>query len=219
MGFDKEIEIDVGRWMRAILQKWWLIVVTTLCCFCVTYLALRSVPTVYTARAVICSDAKAAYEEASEILYYLQEYAVIGGQGIAERAQMLLGNSEITADEILDMVNYRYEDGKITMAIETTHENSQVALDVANAVAESFVIEAQSLTRSDSYRVLVKASLEATEGSETKICILGALIGFLLPIIIIILKQMMSDKIYYVSDADLGGKLEIIGIIPEQAKL
>ena len=219
MGFDKEIEIDVGRWGRTILQKWWLLVVTTLCGFGIAFLVMHSIPSEYTARAVICSDANMDYEEAAEILYYLQEYAAIGGQSIAERACLLLGEGTITADEIAKMVSYGYEAGKITMAVEATSENSQLAIDVANAVAESFVIEAQSMTRSDSYRVLVKASIEDSGVSETVICVLGALAGLLIPMIIIVIKQMMSDKIYYVSDADLGGKLEIIGIIPEQAKL
>ena len=219
MGFDKEIEIDVGRWVRTVLQKWWLLVVTTLCGFGIMLLITHSIPTTYTAKAVICSDANMDYEEAAEILYYLQEYAAIGGDSIAERACLLLGNDEITAAEIAGMIGYSYETGKITMSVEATSENSQLAVDVANAVAESFVIEAQSMTKSDAYRVLVKASLEDEGVSEILICILGALVGLLIPIIIIVIKQMMSDKIYYVSDATLGGKLEIIGIIPEQAKL
>ena len=91
MGFDKELEIDVGRWIRAVLQKWWLIVITTLCCFSVTFLLVQRRPVVYTAKAVVCSDASMDYEEAAEILYYLQEYAAIGGKSIAERAQLYWG--------------------------------------------------------------------------------------------------------------------------------
>lgn len=219
MGFDKELEIDVGRWVRAVLQKWWLIVITTLCCFSVTFLLVQRRPAVYTAKAVVCSYASMDYEEEAEILYYLREYAAVGGESIAERAQMFLGDFELTVDEILDMVSYDHEEGKVTMEITASSEDSKVAIEVANAVAESFVIEAQSTTKSDSYKVLAKASLEESGVSELAICILGALLGFILPVIIIVLKQMLSDKIYYVSDAALGDKLEIIGVIPEQTKL
>ena len=219
MGFDKEIEIDIGRWIRTVIQKVWLIVITTVCGAGVALAFSITAKPVYEARTVICSDANLSYKEASEILFYLKEYADISSRGIAERAKILLGDESLSADEIMRMVDYDYEDGKAVLFIETSSEERQLALDVANAVSESFVIEAQSLLGTNSVKVLEGAVLQESGVSSKKVCILGGMFGFICPIIVIVFAQVVSDKIYYVSDAELGGELDIIGVIPEQAQV
>lgn len=218
MGFDKEIEIDIGRWMRAVLQKWWVIAITTLCGFGVVFAAALRVPAVYTAKATLYCEVNMNYKDAAQMLYYMKEYADVNGRGIAERAVLLLGNESVTAEEILDMVDFDYEDGTVVMYVEAVGDKEELAVDVANAVAESFVIEAQSLSGSNAVKIAERAVVKNTGISVTKLSIAGALFGFACPILLIVLKQMLSDKIYYVSDAELGGELEMIGIIPEQTK-
>lgn len=219
---DKEIIIDVGRIFRELMKKLYIIIICTVLCGVAAYLYSMDIKDPYYAQSSIsCYSTNGNYKEDLSYIYAVQTYIdVINSSRVSERASVLL-NGELNAAQVKGSISVSYTDDSPTIRIRAISIDAQQAVRVANAVAESVVIEAQNLTGSSNINILDRASSAYMSGrsSKAKYTLIGLGAGFLIPVAIIVLLQIFSDKIYYVDDASLNGKIEILGVIPKNDKM
>lgn len=78
-------------------------------------------------------------------------------------------------------------------------------------------MEAKNTFAIDTLKILdhaEQAEISKTKG-QLKWSAVGFLAGAFVVMLIIVIQVIQSDDVYYVSDAELEGRLQILGIIPE----
>lgn len=215
---NKVIKIDIGRIFKALLKKWYFMVIAGLIVGGIMYYWRESKSQRYSASVSLYSAAYGSVSETTQIAKIMQSYAsVITSNKISERAASILGDNTITGSYIRSIIGVGFTADSPILYISATDINGERAVMIANAVAEAFIIEAQNLTGSEGVRILDKAD-EAYEISNSvkKYTLLGALAGIFVMAVVIAFFEIFSDRVYRVEDAELGGQLEIIGVIPDQ---
>ena len=215
---NKVIKIDIGRIFKALLMKWYLMVIAGLLLGGIFYFWRESKTQTFTASASLYSAAYGSVSETTQVAKIMQSYAsVIASNKITERAASILGDNTITGSYIRSIIGVSFSDNSPIIYISANDTSVNRAIMIANAVAEAFIIEAQNLTGSEGVRILDKATTgyELSKGTK-KYTALGFLGGVLFVAVMIALFEIFSDRVYRVEDAELDGKLEIIGVIPDQ---
>ena len=215
---NKEIKIDLGRIIKALIAKWYLMAIAGFILAGMFFFLRTSITQTYSASVSLYSAAYGSVSESTQVAKVMQSYAsVITSNKISERAASILGDNTITGSYIKSIIGVSFSDDSPILYISASDSNGTRAVAIANAVAEAFIIEAQNLTGSEGVRILDKAT-EAYEISlgVRRYTVLGFLGGAIIMAIVIVLSEILSDRVYRVEDAELDGKLEIIGIIPNQ---
>ena len=215
---NKSIKIDVGRIIKALLANWYLMAIAGLLLGGIFY-NLRAMETQkYSASASLYSAVNGSVSESTTVAKVMQAYAsVISSNKIADRAASILGDSKVTGSYIRAVISVSYSADSPILYIYATDSSRTRAAAIVNAVADAFIIEAQNLTGSDGVQILDKA-IDAKEISKRVrlYTVLGLFGGAMIMAMVIIIREIISDRVYRVEDAELNGKLEIIGIIPDQ---
>ena len=215
---NKTIKIDIGRIFRALLRKWFLMVIAGLVIGGIMFYWRSSKTQKYAATVSLYSAAYGSVSESAQVAMVMQSYAsVISSYKIAERAESILGDNTITGSYIRSIIGVSYSDDSPIIYISATDSDGIRAIMIVNAVAEAFIIEAQNLTGSEGVRILDRSTVayEISLGVK-KYTVLGILGGIFIMAALITFAEIFSDRVYRVEDAELDGKLEIIGIIPNK---
>ncbi len=214
----KAVTIDLGRCFTALLRKCYLVIGAGLILASLMYFYMKDKPQYYTATASVYSAASGSYAESAQGINTMQLYSnVIYSQKLADRAASLITGNTISAREIRAMASASYSSDSPIMYISATSTNPNVVLPTANALAQSLVIEAQSITGSQAIQVLDQATdISMVQRKTKRNVVIAFAAGAFLAIVAIVLPELLSDRVYRVDDAALYGKLDIIGIIPNQ---
>ena len=214
---EKEIKIDVVRCTKALFRKWYMILGCSLICGLLGYLVTMNASPQYYAAASVYSASYGDYQQTLQGSNVLTSYAeIVHSKKVADRAATML-NHELSAEQIMNMVSSSYDKDSVLLNIEARATSPQMAVKVANAIADSFVFEVRNIVGGDYIQVLDAAENANIEGISLKVkaSVLAFLgMGVLLSGLIA-MKEIFSDNIYHVKDASLDGELEIIGLIPE----
>ena len=183
----------------------------------------------YKAEASVYSIAYGSYSDSEMGVTAIRTYSdIIKSYKVAERALLLLGDDTLTKDDIYDMIHtderviegttYVYENLSSVIRIWAESPNQQIAIRVANAVADAFVMEVNSISDVDSTQVLDYA-VDAEKAYDAikyqfQIIILSGLSGLLLGCCYVLWQVVFSKSIVSASDASLYGQIEVIGTIP-----
>ncbi len=215
---DKVVKIDVIRCFRALIGKWYLILGCSIIGALVGYMIKMNDTPVFYASASIYSASYGDYQQSLQGYNALINFAELANSSkVINRASDLL-NNEISGRSIMSMVSVSYNTKSILLLISAKSSNPQTSIKVANAVAESFIIEAQNIIGGDYIKILDEASYASIQGENKKFkyAILGLIAMSIVSVVIILIKEIWSDSIYHVEDASLNGELEIFGMIPEE---
>ena len=218
---EKVIKIDVIRCIRALLEKWYLVVGCSVICGLIGFLLTMDATPQYRASASIYSASYGNYQQTLQGSNVLTGYAeVIRSKKVAKRAATML-NNEVSAEQIMGMVSSSYDSDSILLNIQARASSPQLAVKVVNAMADSFVFEVRNIVGGDYIQVLDEADTASRDGLPTqlKVSILGFFAAACLISLWIVKKEIFSDNIYRIKDASLGGEIEIIGLIPEGKKV
>lgn len=215
------VKIDVGRCLSALLKKWYYMLLVGIATAGVIFL-IKGIQgqTTYTASATLYSASYGSYSETTLATRAMQTYSqIISSHMIAERAEGIIGDDSISAQEIRSMVFINYEEESPILYIMARSSNLKKSVAVVNAVAEAFLIEAQNITGGEGIRILDSASAEAVNASSSsdgkKYAVVGFFVGAFLVALLIVLKEIFSDRVYRVEDATLGS-MELLGVIPDE---
>ncbi len=211
---NKEINIDVKRCWKAILGKWWLLILIGAIFYAVAYLISVSNPREdeYTAEATVFS----ASDNSALTLYS----DIITSSKVSEQAANLLHISELDADSIKKMISVKTYSS--VLGIYATSSDELLAIKVANAVAAVFIEEVNNIASYNLARMLDEAnSVELSYNKQLeqwKFRIFVTLAGIILLCVWIVARVIFSKKVHYLSDIGLEGEIDIIGAIPSFKK-
>jgi capsular polysaccharide biosynthesis protein len=124
------------------------------------------------------------------------------------------------ADDPVDGQNVYTEESAI-FYITAYSTVPELAVSVANAVAEAFVLEVRNVTGEDSVKILDKAetvflSFDA-RSEQTKTRLTFAAGGFIAICAVIAMTELFGTKVKEVDDATLNGDIKLLGVIPNHS--
>lgn len=235
MNGERLIYIDFMQCVRALFKKWSTLLamagVGMLLVGAVTFLLADQEDTYQATSSVYCVG-DGNFSETAENVQMMNIYVdIIRSSRVAERANSILGNAYPEAESILSMItvdcgeenssvySIPVNSNSIVIKLIAESVNEQEAIDVANAMAEAFVMEMSMILSSGDIQLLDDARTATVvyeaEKQNVIYMIIGALVGFFLAAVWIVMKEIFSVNLNTVNDGTLFGKLDVIGVIPE----
>ncbi len=235
MNGERIIYIDFMQCIRAVFQKWTALLamagIGMLLAGGAAFLLADQEDVYQATTSVYCIGGEGSYSQTAQNIQVMNIYVdIIRSSRVAERANRILGNAYPDAESILSMITVDYGEQKSLISSVNTNSsiviklvgksvNEQEAVDVANAMAEAFVMEMSSILGNSNVQLLDAASsaekIYEAEKQNLIYIVLGAVAGMLLAAVWIVMKEIFSVNLNTVNDGTLYGKLDIIGVIPE----
>lgn len=230
MKYENEMEIDVGRCLRAIGRKWWFVALFTVLCGVIgVALTLEKEADTYGATSSVYSVSAGSYKDSQTGISAMNDYADIAtSMKVCERAALLMGNENITGKHIMNATfvktteNSSSTNGQVDSAIlkiTSYWTDPVVAMEMSQAVAEAFIVEMQNILGTDDVQLLDKPynyfiSYNATQ-HQWKIRMIALLAGAAIAIAIIVLTEIFDTKARTIRECSLREELPVIGVIPD----
>ena len=152
----------------------------------------------------------------------LSEFSeVVQSTNVARRAADILDRDGITSDNIQNLYSTSANGGNLVY-VSSYADDPDLAVNVANAVAEAFVVEYKNLTGIENVQVFEKAqnaayySGDSTNKKMTLLVTTG--VGFFLICMIIVVRTIFSAKIQDYSECTLDDLIPILGLVPDEKK-
>jgi capsular polysaccharide biosynthesis protein len=232
--YRNELEIDVLRCMKALYKRKWLILLVTIL-FLIVGVALTLDVGVnrYSAKATVYAASNGSYSESANAVNAMNAYLnVANSYKVCQRAALLMGRSDVDASMIQRAINVsssantgknattNFMNSSATILIfNATTTDSQLSMEIADAMAQSYAIEMKNILNSDSVRVLDNAytswmSYNAKRNAwETRAKY--ALVGLALSCFVILAGELFDRRVRTIREATIRDNLPIIGIIPD----
>ena len=157
------IEIDVRRCFKALkthLSWIFMSAILFLAIGIVFALATEEKQDMYKASSsVYCITEGGDYSATYDSTKLMMTYAEIGkSQTVLERANQIMGNRYESTQDILDLVDIDYDESAVIesalLRVNAVGPDKDEVVEVANAVAEAFVIEMSNITENGDARIL-----------------------------------------------------------------
>ncbi|MBQ9588761.1 MAG: hypothetical protein IJR29_01105 [Butyrivibrio sp.] len=230
--FKNELEIDVFRCFRALLKKAKFILLITLLFFVGGIaLTLNVGKDIYSAVATVYAAADGSYSDSSNAVTVMNAYLnVASSYKVCQRAALLMGRSDIDAADIQKAIgvsssaknststNFMASSATI-ISFYASSEDSDLAMEIADAMAESYTIEMANILDNNSVKVLdsayesyisYNAHIEAWKDR-----IKFAALGFVLACFVVVICEILDWKVRTIREATVRGQIPVIGIIPD----
>lgn len=231
MKYENEMEIDLGKCFRALLKKWWFMAVMAVL-FGVAGLALtlEKEDDVYSATSSVYVMSPESYSYTQMGITAMNAYADIAtSMKVCERAALLMGAESVTGEKIMKATavstgeessaasSYLQQNSTI-LTITCKSNNAVEAMEMAQAVAEAFVMEMENIIGTDAVRLLDKpyayeVAYDATQ-HQWMIRIVAFLFGGVFAAMIIVFGEIFDTKARTIRECTLGDELPVIGVIP-----
>ena len=144
---------------------------------------------------------------------------IVKSEKVCERAASLIGDANLTGGDIQDMLSISASSSSVMMTITANSSDPDVAVEVANAVAKSFVIEMKTITQTDVIQQLDNATEPYLASNGLRNLWEQRIVFFLLGSIgmaaFYFLKELFSDKIRLAEQCAFDDEDVLLGIIPE----
>ena len=237
--YKREFEIDVLRCVNALIKKKGLIAIVTFAFFFIGFgLTLNVGEDMYTSVATVYAAADTNYLDAANAVTAMNAYLdVATSYKVSQRAALIMGRNDIDAVDIQDALSVSSSGKKSgTSAVVSNFLNSSATIisfsvttndpelsrDMADAAAESYVIEMANILKIDAIKSLDSAHFgELTYNANKeawKFRILLMLAGAFLACFVIVICEIFDKKVRTIREATLKDQLPIIGIIPDYIK-
>lgn len=146
--------------LRLWQEKGTIILVTLLVGCIGIFLTIRgSVQNEYGAKSTVYSALYNSYQDSVDGTTAMTNYSsIVSSTKVCERAASLLGDTNVDAKAIQRMITASYDEGSVILSIQAYSTDPEMAVKVANAVAQAFVIEMRGIVGSGSIQVLDQAT-------------------------------------------------------------
>lgn len=230
MKYENEMEIDVGRCFRALLKKWWFMASMAVL-FGIVGLALTldKKDDIYEAKSTVYGMSTESYSYAQVGVSAMNDYVDIAtSMKVCERAVLLMGSANVTGEDVQKATKVSLGEKAVTsayvnidsaiMTITCESSNPVEAMEMAQAVAEAFVMEMENILGTDAIRMLdkpytYKLAFDATQYQWIFRLILFVF-GGVFAAIIIVFTEIFDTKARTIKECSLREELPIIGVIP-----
>ena len=234
--FKNEIEIDVFRCVSALFKKKKIIAcITALFLVIGVALTLNPKEDKYTATSTVYAAADGSYVDATNAVTAMNAYLdVAKSYKVSQRAALIIGRSDVSATDVLDAtyVSSSANKSKTPTTISSfmnssatiitftaTSTEPALAMEMADAMAQSYSIEMNSILNSDSVKILDNAytynkSTNATvETWKNRIKVTA--VGFVLACLLVVICEIFDRKVRTIREASIRESIPVIGIIPD----
>ena len=234
--YKNEIEIDVFRCISALFKKKKIIACIT-ALFLVIGVALTLNPgdDKYTAVATVYAAADGSYVDATNAVTAMNAYLdVAKSYKVSQRAALIIGRSNVTAADVQSStyVNSSATTNKTSSSIASfmnssatiitftaTSTDPAIAMEMADAMAQSYALEMNSILNSDSVKTLdnaytyTKSTNAAVEAWKDRIKVTA--VGFILACLLVVVCEIFDRKVRTIREASIRESIPVIGIIPD----
>ena len=232
--YKNELEIDVGRCLSALLKRIKFIILITLIFMMIGFgMTLNVGDDKYTAYSTGYAAADGSYVDATNAVTAMNAYLNIAkSYKVSQRAALIMGRADVTAEDVQNCtgVNSSAKSSSSSsissfltssatiLTFYSTTTDPELAMEMADAMAESYTLEMTSILNTNSVKVLDKAytytvSYDAKmEAWKQRMMISGA--GFILAIALVVLCEIFDTKVRTVRDATIRNNIPVIGMIP-----
>lgn len=229
-------DYDIIENVKAAFYRLWklkvVVLLTTLIGFLVFFVFISIVGnhTEYRSHAAVYSAVYGSFEESTDGVTVMNKYAsLLGTSRVCSRAAETLADPELTASVLSGMVqrgeiylagassNSREFGYRLTLV--TVSENPHRIMDISNAMAQAFADEINDLLGFSSVQVLDAATTYSSYDSinEKLYLLLFGGAGFFLAVVIILVKEFFSSKVYTVGQCEKNRDY-VFGLIPYSTK-
>ena len=230
MNYENEMEIDLGRCLRALVKKWWFMAAMAVL-FGIAGLALtlEKGEDMYSATSSVYVMSAESYSQTQIGITAMNAYADIAtSMKVCERAALLMGAENVTGEKIMEATTVStgeetaassyIQKTSTVLTVTCTSNNPIEAMEMAQAVAEAFVMEMENITGTDAVRMLDKPhayemTYDATQ-RQWLIRIVAFFFGGVFAAMIIVLGELFDTKARTIRECTLRDELPIIGVIP-----
>lgn len=235
----KELELadyDILENVKTAFYRLWklkmIVVMCTLLGFCASliFVGVVGVKTNYRSAATIYSVVYGSYAESSTGVTVMNTYSeLIGTSRVCERAAETLVGTNITSEQLRNMVNSgrifisgANRDSKkygYSLTLVSSSSSPDYVIDITNAMANAFADEINSMLGTSSVQVMDRAqSYYSVNSLNVKLyMLLFTAAGFAFSAGIIFAKEFFSFKVYSVSQCEQDKDL-ILGLVPYRSK-
>lgn len=232
----KDFEVDLRRCFRQVAKRKRFIL-TIAALFTVAGVAFTIVPgdDKYTATATVYAAAEdGSYAESSSAVSAMNAYLnVAKSHKVSQRAALILGREDLSAEDIMEAVTIKssisassassvnaYVASTATiMTIQATAAEPALSMEMADAMAEAYVLEMKSILNDDSIKVLDNAyTFTKTVDGNLKaweLRFVSFLLGIVVGVFVVVLCEIFDKKVRTVREATLYEEIPVIGIIPD----
>lgn len=234
MCYRNEIEIDIGRCIRALWSKKLLIlVITFLFAVIGISLTLEEREDKYKATTTLYSVASGSYSESKTGISAMNDYVdVATSHKVCQRAAYMLGRPDIDASTVMKSITVvesesssgssaatRLANDSAIIIITAVTNDADLSMQMADAVAEAFVMEMENIIGTASVQILDEAydyEVASYGNAERwKIRVLATAFGFIISCCMIVFFEIFDGYIRTIREGSIRGELPIIGVIPE----
>lgn len=122
----------------------------------------------------------------------------------------------LTRDQVKNMVSVTNKEDTRVLVITATGEDAELVCTLANAVTEATATQMASIMKSDPPTTVERAEVAdaPVDNGLTKNAAKGALAGFLIVAILIVIPYLLNDKIRTVEDVEKYLDIGVLGVIP-----
>ena len=216
-----DYQLNITKAIDAIIKNFWIIVLVGIIALAGAFVVVDgSQPDQYSASSSIYAASYQSYQESLMGMNIMRDYVdVIQSRKVAERASAYI-SQEVSTNQIMSMVSTYYSTDSNIITITATSVDPETAISVANAVADAFIQEIVSITAVESIKVLdsayranvvVNGQMQAL---KIRLIIVAAAIFLVVAYIAVV--AAFNSKVAYPGEATLGGKVELLGVIPDK---
>lgn len=222
---DETKEIDLGRILRALLQKLWLVVLCAVLVAGAVFLYTENFVTpqyeatisVYVNNTnsnqisgISSSDLATSQRLVATYMNILKSNTVLN------KVALELG-LDISPDALRNMILAESPDGTEVFTVCVTNADPQLAADIANAIATVAPTEISNIVEGSSTKIVDWATLPKTPSSPSvlKNTVLGGVIGVLLAVMVIAVHVLLDVRIKDEEDLARISDAPVLGSIPD----
>jgi capsular polysaccharide biosynthesis protein len=231
--YKNELEIDVLRCFKVLAKKWKVVVLVMLLFFIGGW-AYTIVPgeDLYSSTATVYAASDKSYSESTSAVTAMNAYLdVAKSYKVGQRAALILGRGDIEASDLMRAVSVgssskassnvsNFLNASATIVyFKATSPDPELAMAMADAMAESYTIEMASILKTDSVKMLDSA-YKYTKSYNAKIeawktRLLLAAVGLFIAAFVVVCCEILDRKVRTVREATIRNSIPIIGMIPD----
>ncbi len=233
--YKNEFEIDILRCFRALYKhKDFIVIVTILAFFAGLGATLDVGEDEYTSSATVYAAADTSYVEATNAVTAMNAYLdVASSYKVSQRAALIMGRSDVDASDIQRAIEVDSSLKTGTSSSVSSFMNSSATIisfyaitsdpelsrEIADAVADSYVIEMANILKTDAVKNLDSASLGELSYNASNEAWLDRikfmLVGFAFACVFVVACEMFDRKVRTIREATIREQLPVIGVIPD----
>ncbi|WP_034451998.1 YveK family protein [Butyrivibrio sp. AE2032] len=230
-----DLEIDLFRCINALIKRKMFVALIAVLFFVIGFgLTLDVGEDKYTSKATVYAASSGTIYDTTAAVNAMNAYLdVAKSYKVSQRAALIIGRGDVDAVTIQNALSVKASDkatgnsASITassgadaiISFSATTTDPELSRQIADAAAESYVIEMANILKNDAVKNLDSASLgqlSSNANSEAWQRRVGFLfMGIILACLFIVFMEIFDNKVRTIRDATIRNQLPIIGIIPD----